>query len=178
MSIYSQFSEQELAILRARAERLASTSGREAEGEMVTALAVQISGETYALNIEALTAVYDDVAIVPVPGVPSFVAGIANVRGHILPVLDLAVLLGIASESKDKSGNLVVASTSELTVAFQVETIGEVSSFLRGDISSLPPSFTAGQNVYLQGVLPNGTALLDMETILNDPALIVDEAVN
>jgi hypothetical protein len=32
--------------------------------------------------------------------------------------------------------------------------------------------------VYLQGVLPNGTALLDIETILNDPALIVDEAVN
>ena len=176
MSIYSQFSEQELAILRARAERIASTASHEVQGDVVTALAIRVLNETYAMDIESLTSVYDNVAIVPVPSVPSFVAGIANIRGHILPVLDLAVLLGVPTDSKDKNSQLVIASTSELTVAFRVETIGEVSSFLRRDISSLPPSFTIAQNVYLQGVLPNGMALLDIEAILNDPALIIDEA--
>ena len=93
MSIFEHFSEEEREILRIRAERAANAVRESAQEAVFSALEVTIQSQSYALPIEVLTTVYENVAVVPVPCVPSFVAGIANIRGRILPVFDLAVLL-------------------------------------------------------------------------------------
>ena len=172
MSFYDHFSENEIAILRARAERIASTQQQTNEGDIFSALAVKVSGETYALPMDALTAVYEGYTIVPLPCVPSFVAGIVNVRGQVLPVVDLAILLGVPGEAVKRS--LLIISNDEFSLGLSVEAVGDVITILT---STLQPVPTALNHVYLRAVLPNGTSLLDLEAILNDPSLIVDQTV-
>ena len=127
MSIHERFSEQELAILKARAERAASLSDRDAAQTTLTVLQIMLGEETYGLPVNDLRAVYEDVIVVPVPGTPPFVAGIANVRGRILPVLDLPVLLGVPDQAAALGTRaLVVANRDAMTVALAIEAVGEI----------------------------------------------------
>jgi purine-binding chemotaxis protein CheW len=169
MSIYERFSEREMEILRARAERVVSAANGEEEGDVIPALVVTVSSETYALPIESLAAVYENVGVIPVPCVPHFVAGIANIRGHILPVVDLAALLNVPGEAAP-DGGLVVVSDSDVSIALAVEAVGEVINFPRQNLASIHGN-------YLQGVTQDGTAVLDVAAILRDPALVVDETI-
>jgi purine-binding chemotaxis protein CheW len=172
MSFYDHFSEYEIAVLRARAERIANTQ-QSKEDDAFSALVIRVAGESYALPMDALTAVYEGYTIVPLPCVPPFVAGMVNVRGQILPVIDLAVLLGVPSETAKRA--LLIVSNAEFSLGLCIETVGDVVTVLVSTLQSVP---TALNQVYLRAVLPDGTALLDLDAILNDPALIVDETVS
>ncbi len=175
MSFYDHYTETELEILRDRARRISRPSD-DREGQLSAALEVEIHEESYALPVEELAAVYENTAVIPVPSAPPLVAGIANIRGHIIPVLNPGVLLGVSSNSTSSAGSLVVISNDELTVAFRVEAVGDVTPFSAGDLSPLPANFDQKQSAYIQGILPNDAALLDVDAILNDPALVMNKS--
>lgn len=177
MSFYQQFSEDELEILRARAERVAHISQEDRGKTTLNALLVSIRQETYALPITAISNVYQGIPVIPVPCVPSHIAGVANVRGHILPVLDLAVLLGVPGEPAEEAANLIVANKGQMQVAFAVERIGEVVALPMDKLNPVPATIGLERAAYLEGVFTDGVALLDVEAVLSDPALMVDEIV-
>jgi purine-binding chemotaxis protein CheW len=172
MSFYEHFSEQEVAILRARAERIANTQNEAQQGDIVSVLVIQAGGETYGLPMESLTAVYTGHTIIPVPCVPAFVAGIANIRGEIMPVFDLAVLLKVPSSETKRA--LIVASSKDSSVAFCVEAVGEARTVQLSELQPVPPMLN---EAYLDGISADGMAMLNVEAIINDPALIVDEII-
>jgi purine-binding chemotaxis protein CheW len=177
MSIYDRFSQREREILKARAERVASEMRGQQQSDAQTALLISVQGETYALPIESITVVHEGIVVEPMPCVPAFVSGIANVRGHILPVINLATLLGINTPPIDGPTSLIVVGNDDMSVALYVEQIGEVAALPLDRIAPIPASFSIDRTHHLQGVLPDGTILLDVEAILNDPGLIVDEQV-
>jgi len=170
MSFYEHFSEEEVAILRARAERIANTQTEIQQGNTVSALVIQAGGETYGLPMEALTAVYMGHTIIPVPCVPAYVAGIANVRGEIIPVFDLAALLKVPTT--DTKQVLIVAASKENSVAFCVETVGEARAVEVSELQPVPPMLN---EAYLSGISADGMAMLNIEAIINDPALVVED---
>lgn len=172
MSFYEHFSEQELAILRARAERIANTQDDVQKGETISALVIQTGGETYGLPMDSLMAVYMEHTVIPVPCVPAYVAGIANIRGEIMPVFDLAVLLKVPNDNPKRA--LIVASSHENSVAFCVENVGEARAVQMDELQAVPPMLN---EAYLQGISADGMGMLNVEAIINDPALIVDEAI-
>src|SRR5882724_2626146 len=99
MSIYEHFSQQELEILWARAERAAYAAQKSDAETLITALQITPGGESYALPVELLHGVYEGIEVMAVPCTPPFIAGVANVRGRILPVLDLATVLGAPEQA-------------------------------------------------------------------------------
>jgi purine-binding chemotaxis protein CheW len=179
MSIYDQFSENELEVLLARARRLAGAAATiQDRSAQDVALLVSIRKETYALPLVSLTAVYQDLPVVAVPCAPAHIAGITNIRGRVIPVVDLAALLGVPGEVSSEGSALVVMSTEEMTLAFRVDAIGDVLPLVENDLTPIPTTFGLTKSDYLQGVLPNGTVLLNVGAVLQDPALTVDETVN
>ncbi|MEO8394295.1 MAG: chemotaxis protein CheW [Chloroflexota bacterium] len=98
---------------------------------------------------------------------------IANIRGQIAPVFDLAVLLSAPGASTPQV--LIVAAHDDLSMAFYVDAVGDAETILTTELQPFPGMLNGA---YLRGVLPNGTALLNVEAILNDPTLIVDETVS
>lgn len=177
MRIYEQFSEKELEILEARAKQIARKSNDDQEGEITTVLTVGIGEEKYGLPVEALTVVQEDIPVIPVPCVPSFVAGIANIRGHIIPVIDLAVLLDVSGNTATDIGSLIVATNDQVNVALHVETVGEVVSLWVDDLFLTSSINNTAQNPYVRSMTSDGMGILDIETILNDPALVIAETV-
>lgn len=183
MSFYDLFSEKELSILQARAQSAATVTQDTTEHETtIDMLGVSLGNEAYMLPLRALTAAYRvDVnlttPIVAVPCTPPFVAGIVNLRGHVVPVIDLAALFGIPNETPDSTA-FVVVNNEEMTVAFRVTAIGDTTRVRAREIAPVSELFGLTKTEYLQGTLPDGTVVLDMDAILNDPILIVDDTAS
>ncbi len=178
MAFDKHFSEKERAVLRARAERAARPLIDDRPGDRLMALIIRAGAETYALPVESIIAVHEDMAIIPVPCTPVHVAGIANVRGHILPVLDLPALLGMpaANGLATETAPLVILDGGELSVALRVDEIGSIEPLPAMNPASVPTNLELARPAYLTGISPDGIALLDVKTLLNDPALIVNDA--
>lgn len=170
MSIYDKFSPEEVDVLRKRAERAAASIEDRDQLDEQNALSLVVNKEHYAVPIDSLQAVYRRIRVTPVPCSPTFVSGIANVRGRILPVLNLSLLLGAGNSGSDDEG-VIVAANDEMTVAFQVQTIGEVMTFAQVDLEPV----ISGAQGYVKAFLPDGSGLLDMQSILEDPAIEVNQ---
>ena len=178
MSIYERFSPAELAILRERANRAATLAEAVKAEVTLPILIVKLQTEAYALPVDLIESVYERVAVVLVPCVPAFVAGIANVRGQILPVINLAAVLSLPESPLPDRQTLVVAGNERMIVALTVDALGEAMTVRASELAPLPPNLAVAHAEYVQGLLPDGTALLDLQAILDDPALIVDGATN
>ncbi len=179
MSFYDRFAEDEQALLRLRAERAALTSLDTPEVlASIDTLVVMLGDEPYGLPLQALTAAYQvTTPIVPVPCTPPFIAGVANIRGHVVPVINLAVLLGVSSTAASDFAAMVVAANDEMTVAFHVSAIGNAILVKVGELVPVPELFDLAQKDYVRGALPDGTIVLNLDAILNDPALIINETI-
>ena len=178
MTVFDRFSAEEMAILKQRAERVARAAREDDRGAIVSALTIQLHEEKYALPVEDLTAVYYEGDVVPVPWTPPYVSGIANIRGRIIPVLNLGVLLEVPDQVDTERGPLIVASSDESTLAFRVSAVGDVLNFVGHEIEPVPLNMESKQVSYYQGVLRDGTVVLNIRAILNDPALIVADGVS
>jgi purine-binding chemotaxis protein CheW len=86
-------------VLEERAQALAAVPPAPAEGETLAVLLVRLGAGQYALDMAVLRSIQRVDGLTPVPNVPAFVAGILNVRGEMVTVLDLAVALGVAKSN-------------------------------------------------------------------------------
>jgi purine-binding chemotaxis protein CheW len=176
MPIYEHFSETELEVLRARAERAARITNAENAEEILTVLQIKLGSEAYALPVTPLRAVYENMTVIAVPCTPPFIAGIANIRGRITPVLDMAVLLNVPRLTSAVSPALVVVSGEDVSLALRVDGIKEIVTFPTSSIGPLPESGEALKRAgYLQGILTDGSTLVNVVAILKDPTLVVDD---
>jgi len=175
MQLHNHFNDKDWEILRARAERATRLLQTGREDANLSTLCVTIGSEFYAMPIETVLAVYEEVSVIPVPCTPPHVAGISNIRGRVLPVVDLAVLLGVASMTDAPKSALVVTAKGDATLAFRVDHIGAVQALAIKGLAPLTANLDLAHMPYLKGMLSDGSILLDIEAILSDPALIVND---
>jgi chemotaxis signal transduction protein len=122
-----------------------------------------VAAEIYALPVQNALEVADLGPVTPVPGARPELVGIANMRGQILPVMDLAELLGIAREGQRTAtpepqqgtsptappGRVLVAEAAGLRVGFTVDEVHGVAEFAG-------PSAEARSGVLAGTVLSDG----------------------
>jgi purine-binding chemotaxis protein CheW len=172
MKIQDLFSNDELNLLQLRADRIAAPVSQDDQVGRIHVLTTTLGQEKYAFPIEAIAAVYDDVLIIPVPSVPSFVAGVANVRGHIVSVLNFGSLVGLGSTTSESAAMLVVDS-DDGNVGLRVESIGEVVELAANQMNPIPANMNLEHPEYFQGIFLDGTTLVNVKTMLSDARLLV-----
>jgi purine-binding chemotaxis protein CheW len=87
-------------------------------------LRLRVASETYAIPVEHVVEVADLGLVRAVPGARPELLGVRNVRGHILPVADLALLLGIRRTTPPQ--RLLVAEVAGQRACFAVDEVTEV----------------------------------------------------
>lgn len=177
MGYMENFTELEIAVLEARARRIAQSSTQDGTDTTISVLGLKIGSEQYAMMIDSLVGVYKDIKVVAVPCTPNFVAGVANVRGRIVTVIELSNLLNVPDAETSGLHPLVAVANDNMTLAFRVEAIADVSNSSLSDLQPAPTNFDAAPAAYVKGLLPDGSVLLDTESILADPRLIIDEKI-
>jgi chemotaxis signal transduction protein len=175
-------------LLRERARRLArpptEEPGAAAGAPAQTVLICRLGAERYAVELRLLAAVQRTTGLLPLPCTPPEVAGVLNVRGEIVTVLDLAALLGgVAPGSEAPAAEetwvllldlLLETGPDGRTVATPAGAgAGSVRAGLRVDAALEVTELAAGglaaplsTGAYVRGLTADGIALLDLEGLL------------
>jgi purine-binding chemotaxis protein CheW len=101
-------------------------------------LTFQLMSEQYGVPIEAIREINRVGEITPVPRTPDFVKGVMNLRGKIIPVINLRVRFGMASQEYTRDTCIIVIDTDFGQVGMIVDAVKEVADLNENQIEPPP----------------------------------------
>ena len=127
-----------------------------------------LDDQRLALRLTGVDRVVQAVAVTPLPEAPETVAGVVNVQGQILPVVDIRRRFGLAERELDPEDQFIVARTSRRAMALWVDEVDEVIEPAQEDVVEAQ-EIVPGMG-HIEGVvrLPDGMILIhDLERFLS-----------
>jgi purine-binding chemotaxis protein CheW len=167
------------AVLRTRARALAREPRRTALAqEFLEVVEFRLAAETYGLESAFIRETYPLKDFTPLPGVPSFVLGIVNVRGQILSVIDLKKFFDLPEQGLGQLNKLIILHNHQMEFGILADEIIGARSIALDTIQAAPPTLSGIGADYLRGVTVERVIILDAEKILNDEQIIVHQTAD
>lgn len=129
-----------------------------------------IADEHYGVEIAAVEGIIKMQAITVVPRAPQFVEGVTNLRGKVLPVIDLRRRFGLKHEVPTKASRIVVVEMGGATVGMIVDGVSEVLRVNDDAIEPPSPIVTTTDSTFIKGIAKVGdrlVILLDLGKVLS-----------
>lgn len=111
-----------------------------------------VGSEIYGIGINEVQGIEKYTNIIPVPNAPSYVDGIINLRGDIIPVFSLRNKFGLSEVPPTNETKLIVAKSRDATVAFQVDAVSEIVTLDEKSISVAPPMVHSSKTGYIASI--------------------------
>ncbi len=109
------------------------------------------SGE-YAIDIMQAKEIIKMEKITLIPNAPYFVEGVINLRGNIIPIIDLKKRFNLEESEGDKNTGIIIAKIEDVDMGIMIDSISKVVSMANSDIQP-PPSMLQGIGQrYIKGV--------------------------
>ncbi len=133
-----------------------------------------IAGEEYAVGILQVREIIEYDTVTRVPSAPDWIRGVTNLRGSVLPVIDLAMKLGLPPSTVHPRSCIVVVEVTfqgeKLVMGVLADAVGQVLELGPGDVEPPPAFGTPVHADYLTGMARAGrkfVLLLDIDRVLN-----------
>lgn len=130
----------------------------------------ELCAEYYGVDIARVESIIKMQAITQMPHAPAFVEGVTNLRGKVLPVIDLRKRFGLGSQAADKNSRIIVVSVDGTEVGMTVDGVSEVLTLPEGAVEAAPAITTTVDSTFITGIAKlDGrlVILLDLERILS-----------
>lgn len=140
-------------------------------------LTFRLGDEDYGMEIFHVTEIVGIQKITEVPAMPEFIKGVINLRGSVIPVMDVRLKFGMAERPYDDRTCLIVVCVNETTTALVVDCVNEVSEIPSNQIEPSPRTGRESGG-YISGMGKLGDSvkiLLNMDELLNDAAAAEEE---
>lgn len=167
----------ERAVLLARARALAQPVASARDGTSLQVLVFRLAHERYAVDIDAVREVCPLKSLTPLPGVPDFVMGIVNLRGHVVSVLDLKRFFGLPETGLTDMNKIVLLADENMEFGLLADAVTGVLMVDSEALAQTSLPLNDARLPYLKGVTADHLILLDARQLLNDPRMVVDEDV-
>ncbi len=143
-----------------------------ASDELLQLVSFKIGEEEFGVDILKVQEINRMIEVTRVPNAPDYVEGVVNLRGKVIPIVDLRKRLGMLSKEKDKNTRIIIVELSGKTVGFVVDAVREVLRIPKS-VTEPPPSLTSGimnaEYITAVGKLDDRLlTLLDLEKVLNN----------
>lgn len=140
--------------------------------------------ENYAIPILKIKEIIGMMDITKIPRLPDFIKGVINLRGMIIPVIDLRLKFGLDSRDYDDRTSIIVVELktddAKITSGIVVDTVNEVLDINQSDIEPPPQCANGVDQAFLTGigkVKDSVIMLLDVIKILSSDEIEILEAV-
>jgi len=143
-------------------------------------LTFYLDKEVYGIEIKFVTEIIGIQPITEVPEVPDFVKGIVNLRGKIIPVIDMRIKFKKEPIPYSDRTCIIVIDIQEVSIGLIVDNVSEVLTIPDENIVPPPDHKTGFRNRYVKGIGKCGDdvkLLLDCNKILNDDELDIVENI-
>ncbi|GAB1483913.1 chemotaxis protein CheW [Treponema sp.] len=132
----------------------------------------RIDIESYGIGIRHVIEIVELQRISAVPDMPAYVKGVINLRGKVIPVVDLRLRFGMHAREYDDRTCIVVSEVDDITLGFIVDTVEEVLEIPESQVEPAPRfKSVTGQERYIAGmgkVNEEVKILLDVEKLFKD----------
>lgn len=158
-------------ILRKRAKALGREPAKQKDQPSVEVVTFLLAYETYGLGSEWVREIFPLRELTRLPWNPSFLAGIVNVRGRILPVIDIKKLFDLPEKGLTDLNKVLVLHGGDLELGILADRVLGMRPVPLNTIQASLPTLTGIREDYLQGVTRERLVILNAEKILNSDLL-------
>jgi len=113
----------------------------------------ELSNEAYGINIALVESIIKMQAITQLPQTPAYVKGVTNLRGSVLPVIDLRTRFGLEAQAETRQTRIIVVTMGTVKVGMVVDGVTEVLRVSDESIEPLPPMVNTVNSAFLKGIV-------------------------
>lgn len=167
-------SEENEIILRDRAMKIAKKkdNNKQLESEYLSIVEFLLIPERYAFEGKFVTEVLTLKEITPIPGTPSFVMGVINLRGRILSIINLKAVFNLKERGLTELNKVIILKKDNIEFGIVADSIIGTKKIAIEKFSSPPMSIDNIGAKYINGVSPDGLIMLNAEAILSSKEII------
>lgn len=147
------------------------------EGEIVQLVGLKLGDEEYAIDVLKIQEIIRTVEITAVPRTESFVLGVMNLRGKVIPVVDLRVRFNLDKMDFDKETRIIVVRFETEQIGFVVDQVTEVIRISKHMVEPTPPLVGSIGQEYILGICKYDDRLiilLDIDTVISEGKTVPD----
>ena len=136
----------------------------------------RLGSEMYALDIMKIKEIIRPQKLTPVPKAPPFIEGVINLRGAVIPVVDMRKRFDVSVDTDERSERVIVCSVAKKIIGLIVDEVDEVRRYSRKEIQPAPQFLKGKGSEFFLGVCRKEdelVMLIDLEKILT-----TDEKIN
>jgi len=164
-------------VLEARARLAAKPPPKTDDSEHMEVLAFSLAGETYGLQSFYIQVVCQLRDLTAIPCTPPFIAGVMNLHGRILAVVDLRKFFDLPIKGLTELNRVIVLKDGENEFGLLADSIEGLCMIARSDLQESFPTLTGIRERFLKGVTNRMLVVLDGARLLCDTGLKVDEQI-
>jgi purine-binding chemotaxis protein CheW len=150
-------------------------------GEELKVIVFALAHEEYGVEVDKVRTIERMLPMTRVPKTPAFVKGVINLRGVVVPVIDLRGRFGLPEKEYTENSRIIIVNVKEMEVGMIVDSANDVID-VDSDQIEQPPEIVGGiQAKYLRGVAKvDGNRLLivlNLEEVLNKQEIVQLEQI-
>jgi purine-binding chemotaxis protein CheW len=141
------------------------------DDEVLQWVTFKLNSETYGINVMQVQEVLRYSEIAPVPGAPTYVLGIINLRGNVVTVIDTRQRFGLEASDITDNTRIVIIEAEKQVIGILVDSVAEVVYLKASDIDEAPNVGNDDSARFIQGVSNREGELLilvDLNQLLSD----------
>jgi purine-binding chemotaxis protein CheW len=129
----------------------------------------ELANEFYGIDIAVVESIIKMQEITQLPQTPSYIKGVTNLRGTVLPVIDLRIRFGLDTQKDTKQTRVIIVTMGAVKVGLMVDGVSEVLRISDESIEPLPPMVNSINSDFLKGIVrleDRLIILLEVEKVL------------
>lgn len=134
-----------------------------------------LNGQDYGLELIKVQEIRGFTPITPIPNMPVHIKGVMNLRGAVLPVVDMRVKFGLQPVEYTKFTVIIIAHSCGKSVGLIVDAVSDVLSATADKIQPPPDFGNSMDSRFVQGLLKSGdqlAVLLDLDRLLTESEVV------
>jgi len=120
----------------------------------------ELASELFGLHIASVESIIKLQSITQVPHTPSFVEGVTNLRGNVLPVIDLRKRFGFDAKTVDKNSRVIVVNADKIKVGMIVDAVTEVLTISDQAVEPAPAITMTVDSNFITGIVKTANNLV------------------
>ncbi len=120
-------------------------AGSDPESPDLELLSFRVADQEYSVDIMSVREIRSWTRATSLPHAPEFVRGVINLRGAVLPVVDLGIRLGISSGEPNERSVIIVVDLGSRSVGLRVDAVSDILSIPRSELQT-PPDLLSEQS--------------------------------
>lgn len=125
-------------------------------------LVVKLRDQTFGIDVMSVREIRGWTSPTPVPHSPNYVSGVINLRGIVLPIIDLAARLGFPKAEPTFRHAIVVVEHSNQTVGILVDGVSDIIYVREAETQATPDIASSNAKAFIRGVVPGGNSMIEL----------------